>query len=394
MKPRHTPPSTQLEPIESAKAVGLRYVSDEQSGILRVKAGESFRYEDESGKTVRDESTLKRIRSLAIPPAWTDVWICAREDGHLQATGRDAKGRKQFRYHPLWREVRDATKYDRMIEFGEVLPRIRRKVARDSAKPGLSREKILATIVRLMDLTFIRVGNDEYAKNNHSYGLTTMKDQHAKIRGERVEFSFRGKSGKYHTIEIEDARLAKIVKRCQDIPGQELFQWLNGDGKRHDVTSGDVNDYLREISGADFTAKDFRTWAGTVLAAQALKATKEFQNQKQAKRNIKQAIEVVAEKLGNTVAVCRKCYVHPFVLDGYMKGKLPCEGNITEPLNNGAIKAAKRPATSLGCDEKSVLEFLRCCRRDEQQQVRKIKSAAIPRAWRPRLVRGRRVGHR
>jgi DNA topoisomerase I len=396
MKPRHTPPSTQLTPVESAKAVGLRYVNDEQPGVLRIKAGAGFRYADANGKTIHDDATLKRIRSLAIPPAWEDVWICPRDDGHLQATGRDAKGRKQFRYHPLWREVRDATKYDRMIEFGEALPRIRKRVARDMAKAGLSREKVLATIVRLIDLTFIRVGNDEYAKNNRSYGLTTMKDQHAKIRGERVEFSFRGKSGKYHAIAVEDARLARIVKNCQDIPGQELFQWVNGDGKRHDVTSGDVNDYLREISGTDFTAKDFRTWAGTVLAAQALKATREFHTQKQAKKNIKEAIDAVAEKLGNTPSVCRKCYVHPFVLSGYMEKKLPCNGALAAPLENGAIKASKRPATSLGCDEDAVLDFLRCCRREEQRKARELapKLSKVPAAWRPRLSPGMKARRR
>jgi DNA topoisomerase-1 len=246
-----------------------------------------------------------------------------------------------------------------------------------------------------MDLTFIRIGNDEYAKNNGSYGLTTMKDQHAKIRGERVQFSFRGKSGKYHTIEVEDRRLAKIVKSCQDIPGQELFQWLSENGKRHDVTSGDVNDYLREVSGNDFTAKDFRTWAGTVLAAQALKAMKGFHTQKQARKNIKQAIEVVAEKLGNTVAVCRKCYIHPFVLNGYLQKRLSCNGELAASMKNGAIKGSKRPGKSLGCDEKSVLDFLRCCRREEQRETKKrISSAVIPRAWRPHAVRGMRVGHR
>jgi DNA topoisomerase-1 len=234
-----------MEPIESAKAVGLRYVSDEEPGIKRVKSGKGFRYISVNGKGAPAASTLKRIRSLVIPPAWTDVWICAVEDGHLQATGRDARGRKQHRYHPLWREVRDATKYDRMIEFGEALPRIRRRLASDLRKPGLNREKVLATIIRLMDLAFIRVGNDEYAKQNGSYGLTTMKDQHADVRGKRIQFSFRGKSGKYHSIEVEDERLARIVKHCQDIPGQELFQWINGDARRHDVTSGDVNDYLR-----------------------------------------------------------------------------------------------------------------------------------------------------
>ena len=395
MKSRHTPPSTQLAPIESAKAVGLRYVNDQQPGIRRVKAGAGFRYEGANGRAIREEKVLNRIRALAIPPAWTDVWICAHKDGHLQATGRDDRKRKQFRYHPLWREMRDATKYDRMIQFGEALPRIRKRVARDMAKPGLSREKVLATIVRLMDLTFIRVGNDEYAKNNGSYGLTTMKDQHAKVTGERVQFSFRGKSGRYHIIEVEDQRLAKIVKNCQDIPGQELFQWIDREGQRHDVTSGDVNDYLRELSGSDFTAKDFRTWAGTVLAAQALKTAREFETQKQAKTNIKRAVERVAEKLGNTVAVCRKCYIHPFVLDGYLQKKLPSDGELSASPEGGAVQASKRPSTSLGRDETSVLDFLRCCRREEQRETkRRVTSVAIPQAWRPRVVRGMRVGHR
>lgn len=389
MKPRHKSTSTQVEPAVSAKAVGLRYVSDELPGIARQKSGKSFRYRDAKGKTVRDKATLQRIRSLVIPPAWTDVWICPYENGHLQATGRDAKGRKQHRYHPLWREVRDATKYDRMIEFGDVLPGLRRKVARDIRKHGLSREKVLATIIRLMDLTFIRVGNDEYAKQNNSYGLTTMQDKHAKIRGGRVQFSFKGKSGKYHSIEVADRRLAKIVKSCQDIPGQELFQWIDDEGQRHDITSGDVNDYLRETSAADFTAKDFRTWAGTVLALGALQKLKEFQTQKQAKRNLKQAVEAVAEKLGNTPTVCRKCYIHPFVLDGYVNKKLSA-------MQNGAVSNSVVPQSSLRADEQALLKFLRCCRREEKQKTRQInaKSAVIPPSWRPRVMRGMRVGHR
>ncbi|HMJ90673.1 MAG TPA: hypothetical protein VK530_12710 [Candidatus Acidoferrum sp.] len=397
MKQRHTPPSMQLQPVESARAVGLRYVNDAQPGIRRVKSGEGFRYTRDDGREVRDENTLQHIRSLAIPPAWSDVWICARNDGHLQATGRDAKGRKQFRYHPLWREVRDATKYDRMIEFGETLPRIRRRIARDIAKPGLSREKVLAAIVRLIDLTFLRVGNDEYAKRNNSYGLTTMRDRHAKVRDEQIEFSFRGKSGKHHAITIEDRRLARIVKNCQDIPGQELFQWINGNGRRHDVTSGDVNDYLREIGGDDFTAKDFRTWAGTVLMAEALNSTVNFETQRQAKKNLKQAIDAVAEKLGNTPAVCRKCYVHPFVLDGYLAHKLPCNGSVTaSPLKDGAIKASKRPRTALSSDEKQVLNFLRCCRREEKTKARQLapKLAKVPASWRPRSSPGTKARHR
>ena len=388
--------ATQVASAASAKAAGLRYVADEPPGICRIKTGTGFKYKSGHGKVLRDERTLKRIRSLAIPPAWTDVWICPHENGHLQATGRDARGRKQHRYHPLWREVRDATKYDQMIEFGETLPRLRQRIARDLARPRLVREKVLATIVRLMDLTSIRVGNDEYAKQNGSYGLTTMKDQHARIRGERIQFSFRGKSGKRHCIEIEDRRLAGIVKHCQDIPGQDLFQYFDGEGRQRDVTSGDVNDYLREISGTDFTAKDFRTWAGTVLMAQALKATEPFHSQTQAKKHIKQAIAVVAEKLGNTPAVCRKCYVHPFVIDGYMDKKLPCAANVTGKIGNGLIKTARRSKKSLSRDEREVLKFLRCCRRVERGRTKRVtaKSKAIPHAWRPRVVRGMRVGHR
>ena len=342
MKPRHKSTAAQVHPAASAKAVGLRYVSDELPGIARQKAGKVFRYRDAKGKAVRDQATLQRLRSLVIPPAWTDVWICPLKDGHLQATGRDAKGRKQHRYHPLWREVRDATKYDRMIDFGDVLPCIRRHVARDLRKNGLSREKVLATIIRLMDLTFIRVGNEEYAKQNNSYGLTTMKDQHARIRGGRIQFAFKGKSGKYHSIEVVDRRLAKIVKSCQDIPGQELFQWIDEQGKRRDVTSGDVNEYLRAICSSDFTAKDFRTWAGTVLALGALQKLAVFDTARQAKKNLKQAVEIVAEKLGNTPTVCRKCYIHPFVLDGYMNKKLS-----VARTGNGVVTGAKIPRRAI-----------------------------------------------
>lgn len=385
MKPRHSP--TAHEPMQAAKAAGLHYVNDAEPGIRRVRSGTGFRYRDGRGRAIRDPHTLKRLQSLAIPPAWTDVWICVRADAHLQATGRDAKGRKQHRYHPLWRGIRDATKYDRMIEFGEALPRIRRRVARDISRPELNREKVLGTVVRLMDLTFIRIGNDEYARRNGSYGLTTMMDQHARIRGGRVQFSFSGKSGKHHTIEVDDPHLAKVVKHCQDIPGQELFQWIDADGKRHDVTSGDVNDYLREISGSDFTAKDFRTWAGTVLAAQSLRTANEFETERQAKRNITLVIASVAERLGNTPAVCRKCYIHPFLIDGYLQKTLPRDSNVTrsktKPLRT-------RASPSLDRNEKTVLDFLRSCRRDEQRSTQRIKNSmrSIPRAWRPQSAGG------
>ena len=396
MKPRHASSATQTAPVESAKRVGLRYVSDKQPGLRRVKVGTGFRYVNSTGKAVRETRTLQRIRSLAIPPAWTDVWICASDKGHLQATGRDARGRKQHRYHPLWREVRDATKYDRMIEFAEVLPGSRRRIAREMAKPGLHREKVFATIIRLMDLTLIRVGNEEYARQNGSFGLTTLQDKHARIHRERIHFSFRGKSGKSHTISVEDRRLARIVKHCQDIPGQDLFQFLDASGKPRDVTSGDVNEYLRQLTGTDFTAKDFRTWAGTVLAARALSATKEFKTQAQAKRHIKEAIEFVAAQLGNTTAVCRKCYVHPSILNGYMENRLPCKTRVTRGNGKLATTICSRPKASLGLDEREVLQYLRCCRREEDRTARaaRTKLAAIPRAWQPRLLRGRKAGHR
>ena len=257
-----------------------------------------------------------------IPPAWTDVWICASANGHLQATGRDARGRKQHRYHPRWREARDETKFTRLIAFARALPKIRRRLANDLKRPGLLRRKVLATVVKLLEVSLIRVGNDEYARDNRSYGLTTMRDHHVDISGARMRFNFRGKSGKKHAIDISDPRLARIVKQCQDLPGQEIFQYIDDDGAQQDVKSEHVNEYLREITGEDFTAKDFRTWAGTVLAAMALRELEKFDTQTQAKKNVLRAIEAVAERLGNTPAICRKSYVHPMVLDAYLDGAL------------------------------------------------------------------------
>ena len=310
------------DPALSAKAAGLRYVSDAKPGIRRKRHGKGFRYIAVDGSSVRDVETLGRIKSLVIPPAWTDVWICENPKGHLQATGRDAKGRKQSRYHPRWREVRDETKYERMLTFGVALPTIRERVEHDLGRPGLPREKVLATIVRLMETTLIRVGNAEYARENHSYGLTTMRGKHVHVDGSTVTFKFQGKSGIRHTIDINDRRLAKIVQRCQDIPGYELFQYVDSDGEHHTVDSADVNDYLREVSSQDFTAKDFRTWAGTVLACMTLREFDAFESDTQAKKNVVQAIKSVAERLGNTPSVCRKCYVHPAVLECYLSGAL------------------------------------------------------------------------
>jgi DNA topoisomerase-1 len=315
-------PEIVTDPVLSAKEAGLRYVSDAQPGIQRKKSGRGFSYVDAGGKRVRDAETLARIRSLVIPPAWTNVWICADPRGHLQATGRDARGRKQSRYHPRWRAARDQTKYERMLLFGSALRGIRARLEEDLALPGLPRNKVLATIVRLMERTLIRVGNEEYARENKSYGLTTMRAKHVEISGSKVMFRFRGKSGKLHSVGVEDRRLARIVRQCQDLPGHELFEYLDDSGETRKIDSADVNDYLRAISGEDFTAKDFRTWAGTVLASVTLRGLGEFTSETHAKRNIVEAIKAVALRLGNTPAVCRKCYVHPAVLDCYLAGKL------------------------------------------------------------------------
>ena len=309
-------------PADSARAVGLRHVSDEMPGWRRIRSGQGFRYQDANGRGLRKAEDLARIRSLAIPPAWTEVWICPETNGHLQATGRDARGRKQHRYHRRWREVRDETKFTRIIAFARALPKIRRRLAKDLALPGLPRNKVLATIVKLLEKSFVRVGNEEYERDNKSYGLTTMKDRHVEVNGSKVQFRFRGKSGKAHDLTVQHPRVARIVRHCQELPGQELFQYLDENGDVQDVKSEDVNAYLREITGQDFTAKDFRTWAGTVLAAIALQEFQKFDSMAQAKRNITQAIEHVAQRLGNTPTICRKCYVHPAVIESYMEGSM------------------------------------------------------------------------
>ncbi|HET7428257.1 MAG TPA: hypothetical protein VFJ66_02310 [Gaiellales bacterium] len=333
-----------VDPRESAKAAGLRYVSDRRPGIRRRKRGKGFQYIAPDGSTVRDEETLERIRTLAIPPAWTEVWICRSANGHLQATGRDARGRKQYRYHPRWREVRDETKYHRMLAFGEALPRIRREVTKHLSRTTLSRERVLAAVVRLLDETTIRVGNDEYARENDSYGLTTIRDSHVEVEGSRLSFRFRGKSGKEHDIAIEDPRVARVVRGCQDLPGQELFAYVDDDGEVVDVDSADVNDYLREISGADFTAKDFRTWTGTVLAAWALHDLGAFASKREATKQVVAAVETVAQKLGNTPAVCRSCYVHPDVFEAHLDGTLisVLAENAAEQINGGELSGLTR----------------------------------------------------
>lgn len=313
---------TAPDPAESARAAGLRYTSDSRPGIRRTRRGRSFVFLDPEGRVVRSRSELARIRALVIPPAWTNVWICPDPRGHLQATGRDARGRKQYRYHSKWREVRDETKYHRMIGFAQALPAIRRRTAEHLKLPGLPREKVLAAVVQLLEKTLIRVGNDEYARTNRSFGLTTLRDGHVEVNGTKVRFAFRGKSGVEHEIALTDRRLARIVKRCRDLPGYDLFQYVDDHGSRQTIGSEDVNAYLKEITGQDLTSKDFRTWAGTVLAAQLLREFEAYVSEREAKRNIVQAVETVAKRLGNTKAVCRKCYIHPAILDAYLDGSM------------------------------------------------------------------------
>jgi DNA topoisomerase-1 len=302
---------------EAAKAAGLRYTTDAIPGIRRVKRRKSFAFIASDGTPITDRKEIARIKSLAIPPAYTDVWICPQPNGHLQATGRDARGRKQYRYHKRWREIRDENKFDRMLEFAKALPAIRAAVARDIAKPGLPREKILATLVSLLEETAIRVGNEEYARANESFGLTTLQEDHAEVRGATVTFRFRGKSGKEHEIAVKDKRVARIVKASQDLPGQNLFEYVGDDGEPHPVRSEDVNEYLREISDGDFTAKDFRTWEATMSCALELAAV-EAEGKGEAKTAVNEAIKRVAEKLGNTPAVCKKSYIHPGVIDEFL----------------------------------------------------------------------------
>ncbi len=309
-----------LDPVASAERAGLEYVTDDEPGIQRKRVGRHFSYIGLDGQPIRDPDHLKRLRSLAIPPAWTEVWICPNPNGHIQATARDAKGRKQYRYHPDWRAVRDETKFTRMARFALALPTIRERVDADLGRRGLPKEKVMAAVVRLLETTHIRVGNEEYAQHNDSYGLTTLRDEHAQIERSKIVFEFRGKSGKEHSIDLRDRRLAQIVKRCQDLPGQRLFQYLDEDGECYTLASNDVNTYLREIAGEDFTAKDFRTWAGTVLCAEALAEIGPATTQTAAKRSLVRAIDRVAEQLGNTRAVCRKSYIHPAVMDAYLDG--------------------------------------------------------------------------
>jgi DNA topoisomerase-1 len=337
----------------TAKAAKLRYVSDRGPGIRREPADDGFVYYDRNGARITDEEELARFRKLAIPPAYQDVWICPYANGHLQATGRDARGRKQYRYHARWREIRDDGKYGKMLLFGKVLPTIRARVEHDLARKGLPRPKVLAAIVRLLESTLIRVGNEEYARTNNSFGLTTLRSRHVRIEGEsRICFDFRGKSGTEHHIDLRNRKLAAIVRRCQALPGQELFQYLDDDGQPHTVGSDEVNEYLREITNEEITAKDFRTWAATNLAALALQRLELFDSQAKARKNVVQAVESVAKMLGNTPAICRKCYIHPAIFDGYI------DGSLLDALKQRTEEKLADPGHGLAADEAAVIAFL------------------------------------
>ena len=361
---------TIVDTKDAAQSVGLRYVSDARPGIRRRKSGKGFLYTRVDGSRLSEPDVLRRIKALAVPPAWTDVWICPFAEGHIQATGRDAKGRKQYRYHARFREVRESTKYERVIGFADALPSIRKKVEEHMALRGLPREKVLATVVHLLETTLIRVGNDDYAKENNSYGLTTLKNRHVAVEGNEVHFRFTGKSGKQWSLRVKDRRIAKIIRACQELPGQELLQYVDEEGHCQDVTSTDVNDYLKEITGTDITAKDFRTWAGTVLAAMALNELESFDSAAQAKRNLRSAIEKVSARLGNTPTICRKCYVHPEVLNSYM------DGNLVLELKSKAESELGGAIGSLKPEEAAVLALLRGrLAKESQRSGRSFKRA-------------------
>lgn len=346
-------PSDPLDARAAARDAGLRYATDASPGLTRRRAGRGFAYHDPDRVLVRDPETRARIRALAIPPAWTDVWICRWPNGHLQASGRDARGRKQYRYHDRWHERRDTDKFDRMLAFAGALPALRERCDEDLARRGLPREKVLAAVVRLLELTLIRVGNDEYARLNRSFGLTTLRVRHARVEGTAIRFRFRGKSGQAHEVDLRDRRLASVVRRCQELPGQELFQYVDEADEVHDVASDDVNDYLREASGGDFTAKDFRTWAGTVLAYRALRALQPGDDEQGARRNVVEAIRQTAGALGNTPAVARRSYVHPAVLEAYL------DGAIAGALVEVAEEQVTPPAETTPEEEAEVVSLLR-----------------------------------
>ncbi|MBP1316068.1 MULTISPECIES: DNA topoisomerase IB [Herbaspirillum] len=383
--PSAPPPSDaryQGEAIDIARANQLRYVNDGMPGIRRSRRGKGFAYHDAHGELIRDDDVVARLKSLAIPPAWEDVWISPHANGHIQATGRDARGRKQYRYHARWRSVRDDAKYLRMISFARALPTIRRVVEQDLKRPGLHRQKVLAAVVHLLQTTFMRVGNDEYAKQNQSFGLTTLRHRHVRVDGSDVLFRFRGKSGVQHDIKLHDPYVARIIRKMRELPGQELFQYVDDEGERHCIDSGDVNAYLREAAGEDFSAKDFRTWAGTVLATLALQAFERVDSQAQAKQNVVRAIENVARRLGNTPSICRKCYVHPAVIESYL------DGSFAERLEERVQAELVEELQDLSPEEAAVLALLQQRLQEaEQQPARKPRrkpaartaTASVPR---------------
>jgi DNA topoisomerase I len=371
----------ETDPEAAAEAAGLRYVSDGMPGISRRRAGKGFSYRDPDGRAITAPRELARIRALAVPPAWTGVWICPDPRGHLQATGRDARGRKQYHYHNEWRAIRDAHKFDRILIFARALPQIRARIDADLRRHGLPREKVLATVVRLLETTLIRVGNAEYARENKSFGLTTIRHRHVEINGSTIAFEFRGKGGKVHKVSTRDRRLARIVRACHELPGQELFQYLDDDGVRRDVDSADVNAYLQEVTGEPFTAKDFRTWAGTVLASLALSEFERFDTQAAAKRNITRAIEDVSNHLGNTVAVCRKSYIHPAILDAYL------DGSLLEFLKGRVEETLREKLDGLSGEEAAVLAFLQQ-RLSREVERRKREPADLKAALRRSVAQG------
>ena len=369
-----SPPAAQADSRAVAREAGLRYATDTRPGITRRRSGRGFAYRDADGATIRDRDTIERVRGLAIPPAWSDVWICPWPNGHLQASGRDARGRKQYRYHAAWQRRRGTDKFDRMLAFAEALPGIRRRCDADLATRGLPRAKVLATVVRLLELTLIRVGNDEYARLNRSFGLTTLRDRHARIDGPAVRFRFRGKSGRAHEVGLRDRRLAGVIRRCQELPGQELFQYVDADGEVRNVASDDVNAYIRDAAGGDFTAKDFRTWAGTVLAYRALKALQPGSGERDARRNVVEAMRQTADQLGNTPAVARGSYVHPAVLEAYLAG------SIRGALVQAAEEQSTPPTGATPAEEAAVRALLR--QRLEDDAARSTGGRRAPRSRR------------
>ena len=356
----------------SAAAAGLRYVTDAMPGIRRHRHGRGFTYIGPDGEVIRAREALKRLRSLVIPPAWTDVWICPHEDGHLQVTARDGRGRKQYRYHPQFRQQRDGTKFERMFELSDVLWKIRERVESDITLPGVARDKIMATVVWLLETTLIRIGSDEYRKANKSFGLTTLRRRHVAVVGSEMRFEFKGKSGIQHAVSVTDKRIARIIQRCQELPGEELFKYLDDDGKRQEVDAEDVNAYLQQITARDVTAKDFRTWAGTMLAAETLRAMGPAKTKKEAERNIVSAVDLTAKRLGNTRSVCRKYYIHPTLIEAYL------EGSVLPPMPEHRWNKRKSTGPTLRQHEMDVLAFLKARLKPKARRVASLARASEP----------------